>query len=197
VLDAISSTVGADRHDGVTVLLRAFGVQQGPVRQLDGDTVVGVVQRLLHRRLRDVVAVTTGDAAEVLGVEQLDLPVTVTEQGDVAVVTDDVTGGVGTEDRVGEDGITGVAVGVVAVRLGPDAGVDELEAVSGGQQGMATVAERVQPVEAVDLLVRDHVEGIGVQGEVSAVIGGQDAGLRGVDLLGFGGRFIAVVVPVV
>ncbi len=102
-------------------------------------------------------------------------------------MADDVTGGVHAVDDVGELRIGGIAVGVLTVVLRPHPGVEELEAGGGGDHGVAAVADRVQPVEALDLLVGDDVQGVRVQGQDAAVVGGEDAWLCGVDGLGLGG----------
>src|SRR6478736_6627875 len=66
-----------------------------------------------------------------------------------------VAGLLGGPQHVGEHRVAGERVGVVAVRLGPGAGVEHLEAAGGGHEDVPLVAGRVQPVEAGELQVGD------------------------------------------
>ena len=175
-------TFCVDGDDGVAVLLGPLGVHLGAVGHLDGDSVVRL--DLGDGRFGGVTL--TGRPEEGRAVEDLDLAVTVTEQDRLPVVADDMTRGVHAVDDVGELRRGGVTVGVVAVGFRPHTGVEELEVGGGGDHGVAAVADRVQPVEALDLVVGDDLEGVGVQGEDAAVVGGEDAGLGGLDGLGFG-----------
>ena len=157
-------------------VLGADRVQHRTIGEFHGDTVVGFVD-LGYLGLR-------GAVGEVLGVEGLDLAVAVAEEHGGLAVVDDVSGQFGVEDGVGELRVGGVAVGVVAVRLGPDSGVEEAEAFGDGDHEVAAVADGVEAVEALNLRVVDDLERRRVEGEDPSVVGSHDPRLGTGELLG-------------
>ena len=161
-------------------LLGALGDDQPSVGQLEGDAVVrvrgGVVAT--HRgRVRDLVAVHHGHPAGA-----------VVEQGGPAVVRDRVARFPGGVREVGERRCGGVEVPVITVRGPPGAGVEDAEASLGGHEHVATVAGRIQPVEACQRQVGEHLEGGRVEDLDTTVVGDRES-WRGSGRLGRpGGR---------
>ncbi|WP_367666941.1 hypothetical protein [Clavibacter michiganensis] len=103
---------------------------------------------------------------EVRGVEDRGVARPVGVEDRLARVADDVAGGVGLEDHVGQ-------LGLVA---GAGRGVEHLEALAHRDHDVPVVARGVEAGELLGVEVRDGLEGLAVEDEDAALVGDGDAG---------------------
>jgi len=163
--------VGVQHADAGAGLRGADGAEQGAVVELDRDAVVRRVGRDdLGGRQR------VGGLQQGRGLEDRGVSGAIGEEDGLVAVFDDVAGGRGVEDQIGEPGFGGPGA---AGAVGPGAGVEHLEPVGGGDQDVSAVPGGVQPVEAGQRDVGLEVEGLPVEHVEAAVVGEGHPGLRG------------------
>jgi hypothetical protein len=153
--------------------------------------VVGLVGRVRAERVERPGLDLLGEGGRV---EHRDVARAVVEQGCLAVVVDDVAGGVGVDEHVGELRLRRVRVRVVAVRLRVRAEVEHRPSARRRDVDVPAVTGGVDAVEALDRQVGDDLEARRVDHHDAAIVGEGEARLRA---RGLGRRVVVAVLVVI